>query len=53
MVKSGVQIVACICIMLIECIAIYKGIDGIYLALSVSVISGIAGYSVKHIVRRK
>lgn len=47
-----VQVTACICIMLIECMAIYKGIDGTYLALSMSVISGIAGYSIKRIVRR-
>ena len=38
-------------IALLECIALYKGIDGIILSTVIAVISGIAGYTIKGLIR--
>jgi len=48
-----VMIVACVCIMIVECFALYKGIDGVYLGLTLTVLGGIAGYVTRDVIRTR
>lgn len=43
---SYLREVAIICLTVIELMALYQGIDGVYLSLIVGAISGIAGYTI-------
>jgi len=47
-----VGVVACVCISVIEVIALLHNIDGTMLALAFAVIGGVAGYNLKKPERR-
>jgi hypothetical protein len=53
MPKSLIPLAAILCITVIEAIALAQGIDGTMLALSIGVISGLGGYSVRSIIKIK
>lgn len=48
--KIALGAIAIVCITIIELFALYKGIDGQLMALTLAAIAGIAGYNLKTIV---
>ena len=45
--------IAIICLAVIECVALWKGIDGIYMSMVVMAISGLAGYKIRPYIEKK
>ncbi len=47
------KIVAIICLTMLECVALLKGIDGQALSLITTIIGGLAGYSIAQVKKER
>jgi len=53
MKEASVKITAIICLTVLECVALFNGIDGALFGIVAGIIGGIAGYKVSQVFRRE